>query len=79
MTRFMRHRKMTKTVVAALLAMVAMVGFAHFAPVLAQGPNTPPATMRAYAHIFIAYAAVWLLLFLWVLRIAGKLKKASLD
>ena len=67
-----------------VLSLVVLVGLGvdtaeAGASVLSQYENTPPATLRAYAHLFGAYAIAWLLLFFWVLRIALKLKRLSDD
>lgn len=37
----------------------------------------PPASMRAYAHVFIAYAVAWLFVVAWILRIAARVKKVG--
>lgn len=60
-----------------LLTALAFVVAGSVSELLAQGPRTPPATLRAYTHIFIAYAVAWLFLLAWVLRIASKLKQAA--
>ena len=39
-------------------------------PLLQAAP--PPATLRAYAHVFLALAVVWLLLLGYVLHLAAR-------
>lgn len=63
--------------VAAIAAGVALLGSGTAVELAAQSVRTPPPTLRAYLHIFLAYAAAWVLLLLWVLRIASKLKEAG--
>lgn len=42
-------------------------------PVLQAAP--PPATLRAYAHVFVAFAVVWLLVLGYVLRLAARIRR----
>lgn len=38
---------------------------------------TPPRTLRAYAHVFVAFAVAWLLLFGYVVFIARKFRRVE--
>lgn len=38
---------------------------------------TPPRTMRAYAHVFVAFAVAWVLLFGYVVFIARKFRRVE--
>lgn len=38
---------------------------------------TPPRTLRAYAHVFIAFAIVWALLFGYLVFLARKLRRVE--
>jgi CcmD family protein len=38
---------------------------------------TPPRTLRAYAHVFVAFAIAWLLLFGYVVFIARKFRRVE--
>jgi len=38
---------------------------------------TPPRTMRAYAHVFIAFAVAWVLLFGYVLFLARRFRRVE--
>ena len=37
------------------------------------------ASLRPYAHIFIAYAAAWILVVAWLIHIARRLRRATED
>ena len=67
--------RVIRFLVIGLLGVLPMTGFA--AELVAQSASTPAPTLQAYTHIFLAYAAAWLWLLIWVLRIAAKLKQAS--
>lgn len=56
------------------------------APVAADAPSaagsslpryTPPRTLRAYAHVFIAFAVAWVLLFGYVVFLARKFRRVE--
>jgi CcmD family protein len=38
---------------------------------------TPPRTMRAYTHVFVAFAVAWVLLFGYVVFIARKFRRVE--
>lgn len=38
---------------------------------------TPPRTMRAYTHVFVAFALAWVLLFGYVVHIARKFRRVE--
>jgi CcmD family protein len=38
---------------------------------------TPPRTLRAYAHVFVAFAVAWVLLFGYVVFIARKFRRVE--
>lgn len=38
---------------------------------------TPPRTLRAYAHVFVAFAIAWVLLFGYVVFIARKFRRVE--
>ncbi|HEX2206902.1 MAG TPA: CcmD family protein, partial [Longimicrobium sp.] len=39
--------------------------------------NAPPRTLRAYAHVFAAFAIAWVLLFGYVVFIARKFRRVE--
>jgi len=57
----------------ALLLALGMLGSLAL-PALAQASGPPP-SMRAFTHVFIAYAVAWILLLFWVVRIASRLRR----
>lgn len=48
-------------------------------PVLAQMEDATPGGLRAYTHVFIAYAIVWLFIGGWILVISRRLARVSRD
>lgn len=48
-----------------------------FAPTYAV--QTPPATLRAYAHVFIAFGLAWLFLFGYALSLGRRFRRLEQD
>jgi CcmD family protein len=45
----------------------------------AYGVQTPPATLRAYAHVFIAFGLAWLALFGYALSLGRRFRRLEQD
>jgi hypothetical protein len=46
-------------------------------PLAAQMDQTTPGGLRAYWHVFVAYALVWVLVAGWMVAIARRLTRVS--
>jgi CcmD family protein len=74
----MRDRTLRLLPVVLLLAL-AVAALPAAPELVAQdaAARTPPATMRAFWHVFLAYAAVWLLILGWLVSIARRLARVE--
>lgn len=66
--------KWITTGVLPALALATAVLLTDVSALLAQGTGSVP-TMRPYWHVFIAYAAVWLIILGWVISISRRLAR----
>ncbi len=60
-----------------LLAILALASLAIPDGLLAQAPQQGPREMRHFWHVFIAYAAAWILLLGWVASIVRRLRRVE--
>lgn len=67
---------MRPVVLLALLALLALLVLVPVAA-LAQGPGPATGSLRPYWHVFVAYAAAWLLVLGWVAHIGRRLSRVE--
>ena len=75
---------MMRPIRIALLALAALLATPAAAPAVDAGAQTstlprytPPRTLRAYTHVFVAFAVAWVLLFGYVVFIARKFRRVE--
>ena len=83
--RFLRLSRLAATLAAALALSLAPAARAQdsipaataVAQPAASAPavHTPPATLRAYAHVFIAFGLAWLFLFGYALSLGRRFRR----